>query len=65
MNNVARLEARITSRSKSRDRSGKRVTDMDEAGRGPYWGWGGNSLLACYRLRAGNIELYENINGWF
>lgn len=64
MANIARLEARINSRSRQRDRTGKWITDMDEVGVSPYpWGWTGNSRLSCYRLRAGNIEFYESLWG--
>lgn len=65
MNNIARLEARITSRSRSRDKGQpKYVTDLDDATTCPFpWGWAGSSRLACYRLRAGNLELYEALWG--
>jgi hypothetical protein len=57
---IARLEARIASRARSRDRGGKWVTDLDETGASPYpWGWTGGSLLGCYRLRADNLELFQ------
>ncbi len=61
MSNIARLESRIVSRARSRDKSGgKSVTDMDDIGRRHYpLGWAGTSRLACYRLRADNLELYE------
>lgn len=64
MNNVARLEARITARSRKRDRSPKRTVDLDEVEcpRSPWpytWNVVTSSRLACYRLRAGNLELYE------
>jgi hypothetical protein len=64
MNNIARLEARITARSRKRDRSPKRTVDLDEI-QGVWttspWraGMVSTSALACYRLRAGNLELYE------
>jgi hypothetical protein len=63
INNIVRLEQRIVSRSRSRDKGGsKMVTDMDEVHQAPWpWGWTGNSRLACYRLRAGNIELFEHV----
>lgn len=63
MSNIARLEARINSRAKSRDRAGKRVTDMDELMARPYGGWASSSRLSCYRLRAGNLELFEDLWG--
>lgn len=65
LNTIARLEARITSRSRARDRGHpKRVTDTDDEGVSPFpWGWTGSSRLTCYRLRAGNVELYESLWG--
>lgn len=60
MSNIARMEARIVARSRSRDRGPKYVTDLDDAGHPPYpFGWTGSSRISCYRLRAGNLELYE------
>lgn len=62
MANISRLEVRINSRARARDRMGKQVTDMDEQLVRPYpYGWAGSSRLACYRLRAGNLELFENL----
>jgi len=69
---IARLESRIVSRARSRDKGQpKRVTDLDEIFDRPYpfgWAWGygigSASKLACYRLRAGNLELYE-ASGWW
>lgn len=56
----AALEARIRSRSKNRDRGQpRRITDLDEASSGWPWGWTGASRIGAYRLRAGNIEIYE------
>lgn len=63
MSNIARLEARIVSRARSRDKGApRRITDLDDAS--SPWTWTGGSKLSCYRLRAGNIELYENLGGW-
>lgn len=60
MANIARLEGRIVSRSRSRDKgASKRITDLDDALSVEPLSWGGSSRLACYRLRAGNLELYE------
>ncbi len=64
MNNIARLEARVTARSRKRDRSPKRTVDLDEIQgswvTSPFrWGTVAVTALACYRLRAGNLELYE------
>lgn len=61
MAKVAALQARIQTRSRTRDRGHPRfVTDMDEVGRrGPS-----SSVRAqVYRLRGGNIEIYEPL-GW-
>ncbi len=65
MANIARMESHITARSRQRDKSGtKRVTDMDELLMRPFpWGWTETTKLACYRLRAGNLELYEGLWG--
>lgn len=65
MNNIARLEARITARARSRDKGGgKFVTDLDDARQSPYpFGFISQSALACYRLRGDNLELYESTWG--
>lgn len=65
LDSIARLEARIISRARSRDRSGsKSVTDMDDIIASQYpLGWLGSSHLACYRLRGDNLELYEPLWG--
>lgn len=64
MANIARMEARIVSRGRSRDKGQpKRVTDLDDMVSPFPWGWTGSSRLACYRLRAGNLELYEGMWG--
>ncbi len=60
MANIARMEHRIVSRSRARDRGGKQVTDLDDAVCSPL-AWSMTSRLACYRLRAGNLELYESL----
>lgn len=64
LNNIARLEARIVQRSRQRDRSPKRVVDLDEVTArrypAPYnAGWSSSQRIACYRLRGDNLELYE------
>jgi len=63
MANIARLEGRIVSRSRARDKGQpKRIADLDDAAAWPLpYGWTGSSRLACYRLRAGNLELYEGL----
>lgn len=63
--NIGRLEARINSRARSRDKGApKRITDLDDASVAPFpFGYSSNSRLSCYRLRAGYIELYEPLWG--
>jgi len=65
LNNIARLEARIAQHSRGRDRSPKRITDLDEvnAWTANYPDWTVAVGLSCYRLRASNIELYESLSG--
>lgn len=65
MATAAAVEARIASRAKNRDRGApKRIVDLDEvASSGWSWGWTNATRLACYRLRAGNIEFYESLVG--
>lgn len=65
LDTIANLKARINSRSRNRDKgAGKKVFDTDEAYATTWpWGWSGNSRLTAYRLRAGNIELYESLWG--
>lgn len=54
------LEARIKLRARNRDRgSPRRIVDLDDATYTPLYGWSGGSRLACFRLRGGNIEVYE------
>ncbi len=64
MSNVANLQARINSRARSRDRGHpKFITDMD-AQRSPLpWATSANCRISAYRLRAGNLELYEPMWG--
>ncbi len=72
MADIARLEASITTRARSRDKGQpKRVTDLDEVWDRPYpfgwaWGYGTGSVtkLTCYRLRGDNIELFESTGWW-
>ncbi len=60
LNTIARLEGRISSRARSRDKGHpKRIVDTDDANYGPWWGWTRNSRIACYRLRGNNIEFFE------
>lgn len=69
---IATMEARITSRARSRDKGQpKRVTDLDELWDRPYpfgyaWGYGlgSSSKLSCYRLRGDNLELWESTGWW-
>lgn len=64
INTIDRLNARIATRSRSRDRGHPRyVTDMDaERDPGP-WATSNNVRVSAYRLRAGNLELYEPVWG--
>jgi hypothetical protein len=63
MANIARLEQRINSRSKGRDRGKpRRIVDLDDAQHDPYpWTRTSGSRLSCYRLRGDNLELYESL----
>ncbi len=62
LHDIARLQARITSRAKPRDKGQpKRITDMDDMLYEPPFGWTGASKIACYRLRGDNLELYESL----
>ena len=64
MATAAAIEQRIKNRSKNRDRGQpRRITDLDDVTYSPIWGWTQASKLACYRLRAGNIEFYEPLWG--
>jgi len=59
---IASLRARIVSRARSRNRGEpKRITDLDDAFDNPVTEWTGSNAIACYRLRAGNLELYEGL----
>lgn len=58
MNNIARLEARISQRVRKRDRGPRFITDLDQVYAIPLLPTT-TTNLACYRLRAGNLELYD------
>jgi hypothetical protein len=62
---IASLTGRVRARSRNRDRGApRRVVDTDLVHEGTWpWGWTNNSALSCYRLRAGNLELYESLWG--
>lgn len=62
---IQRLEQRMVSRARQRDRGQpKRTTDMDDAMVTPFpWGWTGQTRLVAYRLFGGNLELYETLWG--
>lgn len=61
---IAALRAGIGSRSRGRDRGApKRIVDLDDAFDNPATEWTGSNALACYRLRAGNLEIYEGYWG--
>jgi hypothetical protein len=62
MATIAGLTGRINAAARNRDRGApKRVTDTDEAfaSSGP-WDWPSASNVTTYRLRAGNLELFES-----
>lgn len=62
LNTIDRLQARITSRARSRDRGHPKYTsDLDA--QGSQFAWAGNCRIACYRLRGGNLELFESNAG--
>lgn len=64
INTIDRMNARVTSRAKSRDRGHpKYATDQDEQFAAWPWSSSTNSRINAYRLRAGNIELYEPVWG--
>lgn len=64
MNTIAMLKARIESRARSRDKGNpKQTVDADAQARIWPWSTSVTCRLACYRLRAGNIELYEPVWG--
>lgn len=61
LNNIARLDARVTQRARKRDRGPKFIVDADDAyAENPDYIT--TARLACYRLRAGNLELYEHLS---
>lgn len=57
LNNIAKLEARITQRAGKRDRGPRYTADLDEVYAPDPWTPA--ISLSCYRLRAGNLEFYE------
>lgn len=62
LNTIDRLNARIAMRSRNRDRGHPRFTsDLDDQA-SPI-GLPSSVLITAYRLRAGNIELYESAWG--
>lgn len=65
MANISRLEGRIASRSRQRDKGHpKRIVDTDEqAARTWPWGYQNNVRVCAYRLRGANIEFYESVWG--
>lgn len=63
MANIGRLEQRIRSRARNRDKgSPKQITDLDEQ-QETHW-WLITAKVQVYRLRGGNIEVYEPIAGY-
>lgn len=64
INTIDRLNARIATRARSRDRGHPRyVTDMDAQRDPGPWATTNGVRVSAYRLRAGNIELYEPVWG--
>lgn len=60
INTIDRMNARIAMRARNRDRGHpKYTTDMDEQYGAFPWSSTTNSRISGYRLRGGNIELYE------
>lgn len=65
MSNIARLEERIISRARSRNKGGpKRIVDLDDVNARPWWGWSSSSRISCWRLRGDYLELYEPLWGY-
>lgn len=64
-NTIAEETTRIRVEARKRDRRPKRIVDLDDRGRErwPYIDSSG-SRIACYRLRANNLELYEPLWGY-
>ena len=60
MSTIGRLEGRVRSKARNRDRGHpKRVTDTDEQ----WTDWNPAATSVCvYRLRAGNLEIYEPLS---
>lgn len=59
---IGALQARIATRARSRDRGHPRyTTDLDEQGAAFPWQTSSTNRISAYRLRAGNIELYEGL----
>lgn len=65
MSIIASEQARIVARSRKRDRGPRWVVDLDETTERPFpYYYSNNSRIACYRLRADNLELYEPLWGF-
>lgn len=64
INTIDRMQARISTRARSRDRGHpKFTTDMDAQATAFPWGSTTGSRIGAYRLRGGNIEIYEPRSG--
>lgn len=64
INTIDRLNARIMARSHNRDRGHPKYTsDMDAQESAFPWSSSTTSRINVYRLRAGNLELYEPLWG--
>lgn len=62
--NIAMLQQRIATRANNRDKGHpKYITDLDEQGTAYPWSSTTQSRICAYRLRAGNLELFEALNG--
>jgi hypothetical protein len=66
INTIDRMQARISTRARSRDRGHpKYTTDADAQAIHFPWGSSTGSRIDAYRLRGDNIELYEPRGGVF
>lgn len=61
---IGAQHARITARARSRDRGHPRYTsDLDAQTAGCPWSTTAGNRVTCYRLRGGNVELFESHGG--
>jgi len=60
LHTIAELRGRIARRARMRDRANpKRITDLDE--QSSLWFPTASSNVSAYRLRGGNLEVYESL----